>query len=61
MDKVIIEIQKAKNNVAVVPMSEGSLMYKIISNKDNSVIQENITKQQAESVVQQAKNKLLLG
>lgn len=58
-DRVIIEIQKAKDNVKVVPVAEGSTLYKIVS--DDKVITENLTREQADNLVKQAKDRVILG
>ena len=58
-DKIIIEIQKAGTSVQVVPMAEGSPMFKIVSG--GRIIAENLTRTSAESLIQQAKDKMILG
>ena len=58
-DKLIIEIQQAGGSVQVVPMSEGSTMYKIVA--AGKIVAENLTRESADDLIKAAKNRVILG
>ncbi len=58
-DKIIIEIQKAGGNVQVVPMAEGSAIYKIVVS--GRTIKENVTQEEANNLIRIAKDRVILG
>ena len=59
-DRVIIEVQKAGvQNVQVLPMGEGSPLYKII--RGGRVIAENLSRQAVDAIIQKASSKVILG
>lgn len=58
-DKLIIEIQRAGGSVQVIPMSEGSPIYKIVA--AGKTIAENLTRESAENLIKAAKNRVIIG
>ena len=57
-NEAVIRIREAGGNASCAPMSDGDLFYRIIAG--NKVIDENLTKQDAEKIIQQAKNRVLI-
>ena len=58
LNEAIVRIREAGGNASCVPMSEGDLYYKIAAG--DKIIAENLTKQEAERIIQQAKNRILI-
>lgn len=58
INEAIVKIQRAGGNASCIPMTEGNLIYKIIV--DGETVAENLTKEQAESIIQQAKSRVII-
>jgi hypothetical protein len=58
VNEAIVKIQQAGGNASCVPMTEGNLIYKIVV--DGQTVAENLTKEQAQSILDQAKNRVII-
>lgn len=59
INRAIIDIQRNGGTADCVQMSEGSLLYRVIA-ANGKVVVEGVTKDTAETIIQQAKNRVII-